>query len=244
MFTTASMTGRLAGAGDPTALVLVLGATEFGRVWLLRLVLLAALIVLLAIGRAAPAVSMLEIILAALVVASLAWVGHGGEGQGSGTVLHRLADAVHLLAGSLWIGALVALVLLHRVARSTADEARVLATALLRFSAIGPAVVVLLIFTGLINSWFLVGPEHALSLAASSYGLVLAAKIFLFAAMLLLAGVNRYWLTPQLSAALWRRQPGTTIRALRLSLIAETGLGFAVLAAVAALGTLAPPHTI
>jgi putative copper resistance protein D len=176
MFTTASMTGRLAGAGDPAALVLVLRATEFGQVWLLRLVLLAALIVLLVTGRAAPVVSMLEIILAALVVASLAWVGHGGEGQGSGLVLHRLADAVHLLAGSLWIGALVALVLLHRVARSTAEEARVLATALLRFSGIGPAMVVLLIFTGLINSWFLVGPEHALSLAASSYGLVLAAK--------------------------------------------------------------------
>jgi putative copper resistance protein D len=62
--------------------------------------------------------------------------------------------------------------------------------------------------------------------------------------MLLFVGVNRYWLTPQLAAALSRPQPETTIRALRLSLIAETGLGFVVLAAVAVLGTLAPPHTI
>jgi copper resistance protein D len=243
-FATASMTGSAANAADPASLLLVAHATQFGQIWMLRLVLLAALTVLLLVPSAERAATTFEALLAGIIVASLAGVWHGGEGQGIGIVMHRFADAVHLLAGSLWIGALVALLLLYRTAHRTADGANLFRRALLSFSGVGPGVVVLLLFTGLVNSWFLVGPEHALSLASSSYGLVLAAKIFLFAAMLLFAAANRYWLTPRLGAALEQQHAGAAIHRLRLSLLAETGVALLVLGAVAVLGTLPPPDSL
>jgi putative copper resistance protein D len=112
-----------------------------------------------------------------------------------------------------------------------------LRAALVRFSGAGPAIVVVLIFTGLINSWFLIGPENALSFARSPYGSALAIKIVLFGGMLLLAALNRYRLTPRLAAADAR----SAVAALRLSLAGETALAFLVLCAVALMGTLDPP---
>ena len=237
-FSTASMIGR---AIDPAALLLVARETEFGRRWMVRLPLLAVLSVLLLTRKPGEAATTAETLIAGALLASLAWVGHGGEGEGGSAILHRMADAVHLLAASFWLGALIGFLMLGRAAMRTADGARLLCAALTRFAGIGPGIVVLLIFTGLVNSWFLVGPAHALSLVSSPYGQVLAVKIVLFAAMLLVAAANRYWLTPHLARALVHQHTTEAVRRLRLSLAAETALALLVFAAVGALGTLSPP---
>ncbi len=127
--------------------------------------------------------------------------------------------------------------------RSPAD-AHVTEHALRRFSGVGVAVVSLLILTGAVNSWFLIGPARWHGLFTTPYGRLLVVKLTLFALMLMLAAANRYGLVPALNASSSSTAPSPTflaLKALRLSVILETTLGLLVIAVVAVLGTLAPP---
>jgi putative copper resistance protein D len=205
--------------------------TGFGRAGLVRigLLLMAALV---AVRREPP--WRLLAGLGALAAASFAWTGHGGVGDGAMGLVHRLADIFHLLAAVAWIGALPVLALLTLDRRDPGRAAR----ALRDFSAVGPVLVALILASGLVNSWVLVGPAAALHLTASLYGRLLAAKLTLFALMLGLAAANRWALTPALDRAIARSEPPPG--ALVGSLILETLLGAAVVGLVAWMGTIPP----
>ncbi|MDP9086357.1 MAG: CopD family protein, partial [Pseudomonadota bacterium] len=73
------------------------------------------------------------------------------------------------------------------------------------------------------------------------YGQLLVTKILLFGAMLALAALNRFRLTPRFEQAMASDDHVSAMGALRLSLSFETGCVIAILALVAMLGTLAPP---
>src|SRR3546814_9210040 len=51
-------------------------------------------------------------LIAAIPVASLAWSGHGVASEGLAGMVHLAGDILHLLAGSAWIGALAAFILM------------------------------------------------------------------------------------------------------------------------------------
>jgi len=107
---------------------------------------------------------------------------------------------------------------------------------------VGTIVVALLIVTGLVNSWILVGPHGVGQLSGNQYIRLLAIKLALFAAMLGLAAINRFRLTPALRRDLQAgSMPVGALRALRRSIALEFGLATSVLAIVAWLGTLMPP---
>jgi len=153
-----------------------------------------------------------------VLLASIGASGHAGE-----NVIHMIADSIHLLAAGLWIGALFALFVLVIVSANSNME--ILRTALLRFSGIGTSVVAVLVLSGLINSWFLIGPDKLDQLFVSRYEQVLLIKLVLFGAMLLLAAANRFWLTPRLAAALDSDSaPSAPLRPLRMSILSETVL--------------------
>jgi putative copper resistance protein D len=158
--------------------------------------------------------------------------------------MHLSGDVLHLLAAGVWIGALVPLsmLVLHSVRTGTDASAKATYRALERFSGIGPAIVAILILTGLVNSWFLIGLENWRELFTTAYGLALIVKLVLFGGMLLLAAANRFWLSPRLGADLTASQSVTeALRALRISIFTETVLAGLVLATVALFGTLEPP---
>ena len=134
--------------------------------------------------------------LKARLVALLAWSGHGAAGEGEAGSLQLLADLIHLLAAGAWVGALAAFLalVLTRLAAddlATEDMDRVMLAeeALWGFSLVGTIIVALLILTGTVNGWFLVGPGNIASLGQSSYGLLLIAKLVLFGGMLGLAAL-------------------------------------------------------
>ena len=229
------------GAG---AIWTLLTGTGFGRVAFLRIALICACIacaLLLARRRQSWT---LQAVLGATVVASFAWTGHGVEGDGLPGVIHVGMDVVHLLAAAIWIGALVVLVfvILQSIRAQNGPGAEFAYHALKTFSGIGAAAVALLILSGLVNGWFLIGPRHLPQLFTTPYGLLLDVKLLLFAAMLALAATNRFRLNPRLAAAL---RSGTTgdqpLEALRRSVLAEAGLGLLVLFVVSWMGTLEPP---
>lgn len=179
--------------------------------------------------------------LGSLAAATFAWMGHGAATEGGGHLLHLAADGLHSLAAALWIGALAGFLFLL-FARNVERDTAALHAALARFSALGTALVVTLVLTGLVNSWFLIGPDVEAAIS-TGYAQLLALKLALFGAMLILAAIHRYRLVPALGRArgLGALSPASELNALRCSVLVEATAGLGVLAAVAWLGTLEPP---
>ena len=235
-----------AGPFDWNANSILLTETRFGRVCSLRMGLLTVSIVVALAIPPTRGVWIVQSILGAAILASFAWTGHGIYDQGLAGIVHTGADVLHLLAAGVWIGALVPLIflVLRSLRAQTAFDAREAYNGLENFSGIGPAAVCVLVLTGLVNSWFLVGVAQWQALFTTTYGLALTVKLALFGAMLLLAAANRYRLSPRLKADLQRGQStAVSLRALRASVVSETALGFLVLLAVSLMGTLEPPIT-
>lgn len=239
----ALQTGLMAGALDqtlnPEALGFVLGGTSLGAAYAVRIG--AGLVLLLAVLALRPGrgLWLAGLALGLVVAASFAWTGHGAATEGPGRWLHLTADILHAVAALIWLGAVFAFVVLatRRIeADVTAQGA--LATALGGFAQVGTICVAVLLVTGVINSFYLVGMERVFSLRETSYGRLLAVKLAAFAAMLGLAALHRFRSTP----ALERGQGG--LGGLRLSLGAELLLGALILALVGTMGMLAPPASL
>ena len=243
---TAVMTGSMADALDPDSLASVFTDTQFGLATAVRfaLALLAALVLIIA--KPSRGLWLVTSVLAAGVAASFAWTGHGSVGEGAGRLVHLASDVLHLMAAAVWLGALAALCILLLRSRKPPprEELAALHAALKGFSGIGSGVVAVLLATGLLNSWFLIGPSHVAAVLGTSYGLILATKVGLFGIMLILAAANRFHLAPRLGAVLGKTaSPTGAPAALRRSVLFESVLGALVLVLVSLLGTLAPPSS-
>lgn len=242
-----SQAGQMAGdakAGfDPTTLRDVISSSGFGKSVLVRAG--AAILALAALSWMRPGRRLWALTAAfgAIGLAALAWGGHGAADEGLAGLVHMCADVIHLLAAGVWLGALVGFVLLLQARAPSAAAAAELHRALEGFSGIGSVMVAVILATGLVNSWFLVGPQHLADVPATAWGRLLIAKLVLFAGMLVFAALNRFRLTPQLKAALGH-DPRAALAALRRSIALESTAGLGVLALVAALGVLPPPSSL
>ena len=238
---TAMMAGDPAAAFDRETLIGVLNDSAMGRAVMARVV--AALLALVAGLAMRPSRSLwlALAVLGAVVMASFAWTGHGAADEGLHGLIHTPADVLHLLAAGVWLGALAAFTLLLWAPGGAGPESQaVLHRALEGFSGIGSAVVAVILVTGLVNSWFLVGLAGVGRMATSAYGVLLIVKVAVFLAMLGLAGLNRFFHTPALARDLAAGEAGDALKTLRWSVLAETALGAAVIVLVAVLGMLAP----
>lgn len=238
---TAMMAGSWSQGLNVSALSFVVTETGLGRAGAARAILaLVALGVLLARRPARP--DLIGIVaLGGLACVSLAWMGHGAATEGPGARLHLLSDILHVLAAGVWIGALVGFLALFHRRETTAEATAIQLGALEGFAGVGSVLVAVLVATGLVNSWFLVGPTRLQGLWTTPYGQLLLLKLALFAGMLAFAAANRFRLTPALAAAQRRgAATGHAVTRLCRSLALETAVAFAILLVVAWLGTLAP----
>jgi putative copper export protein/mono/diheme cytochrome c family protein len=178
------------------------------------------------------------VMLAGCLAGSLAWAGHGGSGSGAPGELQLAADAFHSVVAAAWIGGLPPVLLLLTFARRNRDEhwLAMAADATRRFSLYGLISVCVLLATGIINTYFLVG--SVAGLVGTDYGQLLIAKIALFAAMVSFAAANRFRYVPRLLVS---GKPQNTVfgRIERNGLI-ELCLGVVVLLIVGILGTMPP----
>jgi putative copper resistance protein D len=217
----------------------VLNETQFGLVSKVRLGLAVMLAACLAYDRF-PQARWLALGSALCFIAAIAWTGHAGSTLGEIGNLHLAADALHLIAAGSWIGGLVPLALLLAAARRHRASAwgSLARDAAQRFSTLGLVGVGTLLLTGIVNAWILVGSIHAL--IVTGYGRLLMLKLVLFAIMLVLAAVNRFWLTPQL--ATWSEKVAQleALRQLTRNSVIEIALGLAIFVIVGTLGTMHP----
>jgi copper resistance protein D len=205
----------------------VLFDTRFGLVFCARLALAAVLALLVAW----PATRMLQLVVAGALIALPAWVGHAGATPGIAGDVHLISDMAHLLAAGSWLGALPAFVLLLTNVRRDPDWDDFLLRTTHRFSVVGMVSVATLLASGLINSWNLLSGSR--DLVTTDYGRLIALKVGLFIALISVAAVNKFYLTPRLPKP-------SALRALRRNSLAEIALGLCVLSFVGALGTFAP----
>ncbi len=213
--------------------------TQFGAVWKIRLLFLfiATVAAILSSLMKSPdllknSLTWFQLTINGCLLGSLAWAGHGQESS----PWHLFADVLHLLGAGFWPAGLLPLFLLLRKSRQLVNQIDWLSiTALVnRFSTISLAAVSLLVVTGFINSWFLVGSFS--NLFSQPYGHWLLAKIIFFCVALAIAAVNLLRLKPRLLA----EGPPATVAQLQMNVRVELFLGLVIVIIVAILGILPP----
>jgi copper transport protein len=239
----------LRSAFDLVGLVPLLRVSAFGRGYLdleLTLVLFGlAAALCMAIDRPErPQRSIAELLATggALLAAGACLVVPGPAGHAAQTAPRGLSlafDWGHLVAGSVWVGGLVGLLVLWR---STAELLRVAALSFVvpRFSRIAFASVLLLIGSGIGSSL-----QHLPTLASlwqTSYGKTLLVKIVLLGCAMLLAAVNLSRTKPRLQAASTHPTLAAGAAVLLRRLVSgEVLLVFGAVFAAGVLASLAPP---
>jgi putative copper resistance protein D len=233
---------EMAGSGlaelDRTLLSSLVTETPFGWAFLSRM---AALAVTVSVP-AWPANRLRWLAVpAGAAVASLAWSGHAAASEGVLAAVRLGGDIVHLLAASMWIGALV--LFLAMLASQRICEA-LTAAAFSRFAGTGTVLVLVLAATGIGNLLFLIGPWKWGILATLPYGRLLLTKLALFTGMLGFAGLNRFRLVPTLADGSSSTRAHASRLPLSFSIATELVLGLAVLLIVSRLGLLDPSASL
>jgi putative copper resistance protein D len=180
-------------------------------------------------------------VLAGVALLSLAWNGHAAGGEGVSGTVRLVAGITHLLAAGGWIGAIAAFLLLFlRHGRPAKGQGLyVLWQALHSFSRPGTVFVGVLVVTGILHYGDLTGWSIA-PLFHSLHGNLMLFKLALFAAMLGLAALHRWWLVPRLEHDIHSGAPSHSAQHLRLSVTIEATIALLILVSVAVLGTLSP----
>jgi len=211
------------GLGETlSALPTVLFDTRFGQILALQL----------AGASAAVAINRRPSVLAACVagLATLLEAGHSHAfAMAHGPSALLLSQSLHLLATGAWLGGLLPLLM---VVRETPLDIAELAAC--RFSTLGFFAVAILATTALFQGAVLSGGLQGLT--GTAYGAVLLTKAVLFAALVLLAALNRLRFTPALTGPHGERDR----RALLASITVETAIGLCVVLAANVLSGFEP----
>jgi len=218
------------GAGLPlsaitdTSLVALTAGTLFGRLLVLRLVVLAVATVLWSGVRRGRAPGRWDVAgLGLLVVESFSFGGHAG--QGDLTPVATTVDAVHLGAAAGWLGGLAVLsVGLRSRADGPGDGVEDLVALLPRWSRVARTCLAALALTGAYQAWR--GVRAPAALPTTDYGRLLLVKLLLVAALLVVALLSH-------RRVVRGRTPARTV-------LVEVGLGAGVLAVTAVLVSSMP----
>jgi copper resistance protein D len=225
----------------------VLTETQFGHIWLFRVILsLVFGIILWVVAITSWRRGFLQttlVWLSVIELASLAWAGHATATPGQFGFVHLLGDALHLLTSAFWPGSLVPLAaFLFLLLKSSQVEAIGLAAPVVRrFSANSLIAVAVMALTGLSNSIFMVGSIRAL--LTSAYGQILVSKLILFFAMIGFGAWNLFLLKPRIAVELTavNLAQKSAVHLLLRNVLWEIGLGTLVILIVGLLGITPPP---
>jgi len=215
----------------------VLMETQFGRIWQLRLVLIAAAFVLVASAlaqvKARRAVIAVLWLVSVVLLVSLAWISHAAAA--GTTPFGLLGDVLHLCAAGLWIGGLLPLAIFLTRVRPSFSLGETVARVVRRFSTLSLCCVSVIVVSGISNSWLLVGSIHALF--TTPYGRLLVFKLTLFAILIGLGARNRF-----LVKAMRRKAVADPelVSQVRRNVLCEICFGATVVTIVACLGVTPP----
>lgn len=207
----------------------ILWQTQFGQLWLLRGAIGTALGVALyfaarngiLLTRPTRLNELIVVVSGGLLI-SLAWAGHVAAGLHH-QILHLLADTPHLLVAAVWPTGLIpmAYFLWHIKQGNRPVPADREIETLQRFSQSSLIAVTILVVTGSINGWLMIGSWE--NLVSTTYGRLLLGKMFVVALMIAMGAFNRLHLMPRI------REVPVIICTLGRTVVAESCLALIVL---------------
>ncbi len=198
-----------------------LPATEYAVAGSVVVGVLAA-VVLLGSGSPTRPRAIAATAAAAVAVCAPSFTGH--TRAAAPEALAVAADALHLVVGSVWLGGLVALAL---VLPDLAARGTVGAEVLARFSGVAAGLLAVLVGTGALLTWRIVGSWAAL--VDTGYGRLLLVKGGIAAVAMGVAAWNRFSLLPRLRDATKRRDRRSGAGLVARATAAEAGVLVAVL---------------
>jgi copper transport protein len=216
----------LSGIATATPWTIALG-TSLGPALLIAIAAMAASLFVLRLPPGGLARTLSALALAAVGL-SLAATGHAATAAPQ--ALTRPAMVLHGAGVAFWLGALMPLATM--VWRQPNQSLPVV----LRFSRVAVPVVVILALAGLALA--VVQLERVGALVDTKYGVILLIKLALVAALLGLAALNRFRLTPALAGSPRAAKPLTR------SIMVECVVAAAILATVAGWRFTPPPRTL
>lgn len=226
----------------PMAEAMIVG-TDLGKAFLLRESLLTFGLCALFIRHRTSVGFPVAAACFAGALLTLSWSGHVAATEGGLGLFHRLNNGVHLLAASLWVGAICWFLLL--TIKAHRQPALIPTDQLLRvmhgFAPLGVGLVAAVSMTGLINAQLIFGLENTIAVSDTPYGLLLVAKVTLVGGMLAFGAHNaqigrRHFLVHERDSV----EHSVALTLLRKSLAGELMLAAGVIGLVAVLGMLSP----
>ena len=178
-----------------------------------------------AVGAGAGASQLVGAVVLIVAVAAFAAPTVGGHAAtGADRGLASVALLVHAAAASLWVGGLVALALMARVATGHTAQPLDLVTPVRHFSVLALGCIVAVAVSGLVNAWVRLGAVT--ELWRSDYGRVVLAKAMALAVLAGIGWAHRRYTIPGLEAAATDDATGPRRQFVRLA-----GVEIAVMAA-------------
>lgn len=239
----AAMMGVLVVELDQPMIEAMTMGTDIGFAFIVRTgLLIAGLAAMLALrNRRAALVFAAGCYGSALV--TLGWSGHAAATEGGLGLFHRLNNGIHLMSAGLWLGAIGWFFVLTFRCCKDSDETRAQSVlkAMHAFAPMGISLVALVAVTGTVNSHLIFGLPNVAATFATPYGILLAIKLALVAAMVAFgahhARVSRGAAT---AVRYGNAHPVQVLAALQRTLLAELALGLSVTGLVAVFGSMSP----
>lgn len=229
----ANMAGGFAAVTSAETLNAFFFETQFGPIVIVRAILLAAAVLVIALPLRIRPGAWLALSTGLLI--DQAWLGHAANGSatlpGAATIA---VYSTHVLTGAAWVGGLPVLLF---VLAARFDKPHEKTGILLRFSTLATIAVLLIFFSGAANAFFRVN-GYMTKLIGTAYGDILLVKIGLVIIVLAFAAYNRLIALPQLGKSADRRVDAK----LRAAIAIELMLGIAVIGVAALLGVTPPPE--
>lgn len=225
-------------------------STGWGRAWVISVAAMAALLAAMVVRHraardAGPTGSRRRGYLAIGLAASIAAVGPAMTGHAASAAslmpLAVLADWLHVIGASAWVGGVVGLALAAApaaMAQPAGERAPAMAWLIGAFHAVAVPATVLVAASGLVSGWLRVGSWQ--ELVTSNYGDLLLFKVYLVALTALMGAYHWMRVRPRLMAAV--AEDARATRRLQWTLALETAAGLLVIALTAALVTTPPPR--
>ncbi|KAA3642960.1 MAG: hypothetical protein DWQ07_20775 [Chloroflexi bacterium] len=216
----------------------LLFTTRSGALWLARVALVLTLVAFLPQLHAQRSKWLLFISMGALLLTTSIGSHAAAEAE---PFLPVLADWVHLVAASVWVGGLVLFVtaLWSTLQVDAQQRNQLLAAVVQRFSFLAIASVAVLTLTGVYAAWLRVGTLE--SLTGTLYGQTLLEKLLLAGLMVLLGAFHLLVVSPRLRRAVEQAQiSGGPLSWFQSSLSIELVLGALLLLLVGVLTALPP----
>jgi copper resistance protein D len=220
-----------ADAGDLTTLQNVVIDTSVGNSWIVQAI---AAIALGLTNWSGPRYQHgTTALCAGLLLGCRALMGHAIMREGAMAELLQLNYLVHVLSAGAWLGALVPLLLVIQQLSTQHLQHNAAVVALQRFSTAGQGMVAAVVSTGVANTCLILG--YLPLVWSQPYQQLLAMKISLVGAMIVIALVNRHVIVPRTKSG-----PTAATRQLLYATAAELVLGAGVLVLVNLFGTYDP----